>query len=107
MICGTSVQDASLPLTPPVFGPFHGVEGKMWREGGGQGEDRSRGVLYCSTALWWQAGGHFSLLAIRCNADGSQGYACVAASTGLQSEGQLSFRKLVALLLCNGFIYSH
>lgn len=107
MICGTSVQDASLPLTPPVFGPFHGVEGKMWREGGGQGEDRSRGVLYCSTALWWQAGGLFSLLAIRCNADGSQGYACVAASTGLQSEGRLSFRKLVALLLCNGFIYSH
>lgn len=26
--------------------------------------------------------GHFSLLAIRCNADSSQGYACVTASTG-------------------------
>lgn len=73
----------------------------MWREGGGQGEDFSRGVLYCSTALWWQAGGHFSLLAIRCNAEGSQGYACVATSTGLQSERRLSFRKLVALLSCN------
>lgn len=84
-ICQRTEQDASPPLTPPLIGPDQGVEerGKKARWGG----ECSRGVLYCSSkALWWQAGGHFSLLANRCIADGIQGYACAAALTGWSIE---------------------
>lgn len=62
-ICQRTVQDASHPLSPPLFGPVQGIEerGKKQSEvygGWRRGEECSRGVPYCSssTALWWQAG---------------------------------------------------
>ena len=70
-ICLRTVQDVSPPLSPPLFGPFQGVEsGKNMKVSWRRGEDCSRGVLYCSsssssgssiTALWWQAGAPLSL----------------------------------------------
>lgn len=77
---------------PSVYGPVEGGRGEgmkikvRCREGGGG--ERTVAEVSCTAAAQLSSGrrGHFPLLAIRCNADDSQGYACVAALTDVSSE---------------------
>lgn len=121
-ICLRTVQDVSPPLCPSLFGPFKGVgSGKQMKVSRRRGEDCSRGVLYCSScssgsgssssALWWQAGAPLSrCCSLQCRRPPRLclcGHIDRLRYWGCRDRQGLSFGKLVALLSCNGFIYSH
>lgn len=79
----------------------------MWRVGGGEGGG-TVAIVSCTAAAAAQLSGgrrgHFFLFAVRCNADGSQGYVCVAAS---KMRGHPFWETIKLQETFNGFICSH